>query len=256
MIIKTCECIHYFVICITLSIFANYSSNIKCKMQTDCRNCLFKTTATSMLSDCSLEQLTTNHLELKLKKGDAIIKEGTYSTNVVFLRTGLAKIHLAGPYTEQIVKLVNAPSYLGLPTTFGSKINQYSITAITEAEVCYIDLEVFQNILDENKEFTREIIQEFCKNELESFRRCANRTQKLIRGNMADALLEFSDNIFKSNTFQLPISQSEFANLVDTSRESVSRVLGEFDKDGIIKIIGKEIIILNKHSLILISQNG
>ena len=209
-----------------------------------------------MLSECSLDQLSSNHLELKLKKGDLIIKQGTYSTNVIFLRTGLAKIHIAGPYNEQIVKMVNAPSYLGLPTTFGSKINQYSVTAVSEAEVCFIDLEVFQNILDENKEFTREIIQEFCKNELESFHRCANRTQKMIRGNMADAILEFSDKIFKSDKFVLPLSQAEFANLVDTSRESVSRVLAEFDKDGIIKITGREINIINKKSLLLINQNG
>jgi CRP/FNR family transcriptional regulator len=209
-----------------------------------------------MLSECSLDQLSSNHLELKLKKGDSIIKQGTYSTNVIFLRTGLAKIHLAGPYNEQIVKLVNAPSYLGLPTTFGSKINQYSVTAISDVEVCFIDLEVFQVILDENREFTREIIQEFCKNELESFHRCANRTQKLIRGNMADALLEFSINIYKSDTFSLPLSQGEFANLVDTSRESVSRVFAEFDKDGIIKVSGKQVQILDKARLVLISQNG
>ncbi len=225
-------------------------------MQSDCRNCPFKTTATSKLKDCSLDQLTSNHLELQLKKGDSIIKQGTYSTNVVFLRTGLAKIHLTGPYAEQIVKMVNAPSYLGLPTTFGSKINQYSITAVTDADVCYIDVEVFETILKENPDFSHAIILEFCKNELESFRRCANRTQKQIRGNMADALLEFSTNIFKSDTFVLPLSQSEFANLVDTSRESVSRVLSEFDKDGIIKINGKEISIINKKSLLLISQNG
>jgi len=225
-------------------------------MQNNCRNCPFKTTATSMLSEMSLDQLTSNHLELKLKKGDSIIKQGTYSTNVIFLRTGLAKIHIAGPYNEQILKMVNAPSYLGLPTTFGSKINQYSVTAVSDAEVCFIDLEIFQSILDENKEFTRELIQVFCKNELESFRRCANRTQKLIRGNMADAILEFSDVIFKSDTFILPLSQAEFANLVDTSRESVSRVLAEFDKDGIIKISGKQVEILDKTRLILVSQNG
>ncbi|MEI8087377.1 MAG: Crp/Fnr family transcriptional regulator [Paludibacter sp.] len=225
-------------------------------MQTDCKTCPFKTKATSMLCDCSLDALTNNHLELKLKKGDSIIKQGMYSTNVVFLRTGLAKIHLAGPYTEQIVKMVNAPSYLGLPTTFGSKINQYSVTAVSDVEVCFIDLEVFQTILDDNKEFTREIIQEFCKNELESFRRCANRTQKLIRGNMADALLEFANNIFKSDTYTLPLSQAELANLIDTSRESVSRVLTEFDKDGIIQMTGKQIEILKKESLKLISQNG
>ena len=179
-----------------------------------------------------------------------------FSTNVVFLRRGLAKIHLSGPYREQIVRLVKAPTYLGLPTTFGDKINQYSVTAVTDTEVCYIDIHVFQTILNENREFSNDILIELSKNELESFRRCANRTQKQIRGNMADVLLEFSEKIFQSDRFMLPISQSELANLVDTSRESVSRVLSEFDKDGIIKLNGKEIEILNKKSLNLISQNG
>ncbi|MBP8904454.1 MAG: Crp/Fnr family transcriptional regulator [Paludibacteraceae bacterium] len=209
-----------------------------------------------MLSDISFEQLSENHLELRFTKGDTIIKQGMFSTNVVFLRRGLAKIHLSGPYREQIVRLVKAPTYLGLPTTFGDKINQYSVTAVTDTEVCYIDIHVFQTILNENREFSNDILIELSKNELESFRRCANRTQKQIRGNMADALLEFSESIFQSESFTLPISQSELANLVDTSRESVSRVLTEFDKDGLIKIKGKQIVILNKKSLNLISQNG
>jgi len=225
-------------------------------MESNCKNCPFNSKAAAMLCDNSFEQLSANHLVLKFKKGDTIIKQGMYSTNVVFLRTGLAKIHLAGPYHEQIVKLVKSPTYLGLPTTFGDKINQYSVTAVSEVEVCFIDVEIFQTILNENREFSHEIILELCRNELESFRRCANRTQKLIRGNMADALLEFSDNIFISDTFVLPLSQADLANLVDTSRESVSRVLTEFDKDGIIKVIGKQIEIVNKKSLKMISQNG
>jgi len=225
-------------------------------MQNDCKHCPFNQKAAAMLSDKSFEQLTDNHLELKFKKGDSIIKQGMFSTNVVFLRKGLVKIHLLGPYHDQIVRLVKAPSYLGLPTTFGDKINQYSVTAVTDTEVCYIDLGVFQKILTENREYSNEIIIDLCQNELESFRRCANRTQKQIRGNMADALLEFSEKIFKADSFKLPISQSELANLVDTSRESVSRVLNEFHDDGIISVNGKEISILNKKVLLMISQNG
>ena len=225
-------------------------------MESNCKSCPFNSKAATTLCDASFEQLSDNHLVLGFKKGDTIIKQGMYSTNVVFLRTGMAKIHLQGPYHEQIVRLVKAPTYLGLPTTFGDKINQYSVTAVSEVEVCFIDVKVFQTILNENRDFSNEIILELCKNELESFRRCANRTQKQIRGNMADALIEFSETIFQNETFILPISQSELANLVDTSRESVSRVLAEFDKDGIIKMNGKQIQILNKKSLLLISQNG
>lgn len=225
-------------------------------MENECKTCPFNSKAAATLSDCSFEDLNSNHAVVRFLKGDSIIKQGNFSTNVVFLRTGLVKIHISGPYHEQIVKIVKAPSYLGLPTTFGNKINQYSVTSISAAEVCFIDITIFRKILKANDEFSYEIILELCKNELESFRRCANRTQKQIRGNMADALLEFSERIFKSDSFPLPLSQADLANLVDTSRESVSRVLTEFDKDGIIKIQNKQIEIINKKSLEKISQNG
>lgn len=225
-------------------------------MSNSCRNCPFNERAANTLSDCSFDLLSNNHIVLNFKKGDSIIKQGMYSTNVVFLRKGISKIHLEGPYHEQIVRLVKSPTYLGLPTTFGDKINQYSVTAVTDIEVCFIDVTVFQTILNENRDFSNEIILELCRNELDSFRRCANRTQKLVRGNMADVLIEMSDKIFNNDTFTLPVSQSELANLVDTSRESVSRILSEFDRDGILSMKGKKITILNKKSLLMISQNG
>lgn len=221
-----------------------------------CKNCVFNTADVKSLSDNDFNQIDENHLVLQFRKGDTIIKQGMYSTNVAFLRKGLVKIHLAGPYYEQIVRLVKAPTYLGLPTTFGDKINQYSVTAVEDAEVCFIDVKIFESILMQNPQFAHQIILDLCRNELDSFRRCANRTQKQSRGNIASFLLELSNSIFESDSFTLPLSQSEIGNLVDTSRENVSRVLSEFDKDGIIGLKGKNVQILNKNSLELISKNG
>jgi CRP/FNR family transcriptional regulator len=172
------------------------------------------------------------------------------------LRCGLAKVHLQGPYHEQIVRIVLAPCYLALPTTFGDKINQYSVTAIEASEVCFIDIDAFRLLLRNNHDFSYEIMLEVCRNELEVFHRCANRTQKQIKGKIADVLIEFSEKIYNSSIFSLPLTQEEMGNLVDASRESVSRVLTEFDKDGIIRINGKKIEITNKKSLALISANG
>ena len=175
---------------------------------------------------------------------------------VVFLKSGLVKIHITGPYREQIVRLTKAPTYLGLPTTIGDKINQYSVTAVADSEVCFIDVNVFKKLLDDNHDFSYQIILDLCRNELESFRRCANRTQRQSRGNIAAFLLELSNDIAESNLFVLPLSQNEIGNLVDTTRENVSRILAEFDKDQIISLKGKNVEILNKNSLELISKNG
>ncbi len=222
----------------------------------NCNDCEFNQKAVSTLKNNSFEELNSNHAVVCFSKGDAIIKQGTFSTNAVFLRKGLVKLHIAGPHHEQIVRLVKAPSYLGLPTTFGDKINQYSVTSIANSEVCFIDINTFKKIIKENQDFSYEIILDLCKSELESFRRCANRTQKQNRGNIAAFLLELSDVIFESDEFTLPLSQSEIGNLVDTTRESVSRIFTEFDNDKLIELKGKNIQILNKNSLELISKNG
>ncbi len=225
-------------------------------MKNECRLCAIKSKAALKLSDVEIEGLSLNCALVNFSKGDSLIKQGTFSTNVAYLRTGLAKVHIAGPYHEQIVRIVKAPCYLGLPTTFGDKINQYSVTAIEDAEVCFIDVTEFRYLLKANPDFAYEIMIDLCKNELEVFYRCANRTQKQMRGKIADVLLELSDHIYNSNFFSIPITQEEFGNLVDSSRESVSRVITEFEKDGIIRYSGKQMEILNKNMLMTISANG
>ncbi len=221
-----------------------------------CKDCVLKSCAARKLKGEETEILSQNSVSVKIQKGDCIIKQGMLSSNIAYLRKGIAKIHIKGPHYEQIIKLVKAPCYLALPTTFGNKVNQYSATAIEDVEVCFVDINTFKEFLGKNEQFSYEIILEICKNELESFCKCANRTQKQIHGNIADVLLELTDRIYQSDEFTIAISRTEFGNLIDASRESVSRVLAEFDNDGLIRISGKNIVILNKKSLQLISKNG
>jgi len=225
-------------------------------MKSECRFCTIKSKAAMTLTDEEIDKLSVNCALVSFRKGEALIRQGTFSTNVAYLRKGLVKIHIAGPYYEQIVRIVKAPSYMALPTTFGDKINQYSVTVLEDSEVCFIDVGTFRYLLAKNPDFSYEIMIELCRNELENFYRCANRTQKQIRGKIADMLLEMSDHIYQSNTFSLPVNQEEIGNLIDSSRESVSRIMNEFEKDGILSISGRKITLLNKGSLTMISAKG
>lgn len=222
----------------------------------DCKTCGMRSAAMKKLTDKEVEAHAFNCALTGFKKGDTIIKQGMLSTNVAYLRKGLVKIHIAGPYCEQIVRIVKAPGYLGLPTTFGDKINQYSVTAIDKSEVCFIDLTTFRNLLKSNGDFSYEIIHNICRIELELYNRCANRSQKQIRGKLSDVIIEMSQQIYGSDNFNMPLNQEELGNLIDSSRESVSRVLAEFEKDGIITISGKKISVRDKEKLLLISARG
>ncbi len=215
-----------------------------------------RSSAARKLIPLETEKLSANCLTVRFKKGDSIIKQGTYSTNVVYLKSGLVKIHLEGPYRVQVVRIVRPFSYLGLPTTFGDKVNHYSVSAIEDCEVCFIDITTFRELLSNNSDFSNQILIELCKGELESYHKCVNRTQKQVRGKLADMLIDFTDNIYRSDSFVLNITQEDIGNLVDASRESVSRVMSEFVKDGIIETKGKLITILDRQMLNTISKNG
>ncbi len=225
-------------------------------MQEKCNACIFISNAASKLDTNQLNMLSENCANVSLKRGDILMQQGALSSNIAYLKTGLAKIHITGPYHEQIIKLIKAPAYLGLPNTFGDKINNYSVTVIEKSDVCFIDINAFKKLLAENSQFAYEIMLTLCNNELDSFKRCASRTQKQLRGNMADVLIELSVRIYNSMSFNLPLKRDEIGNLIDTSRESISRILIEFEADGILIISGKKVEILDFEKLKVISATG
>ncbi len=225
-------------------------------MENKCALCELKSAATRKLSPAELDKLSANCLTVRFKKGDSIIKEGTFSTNVAYLKEGLVKIHIEGPHRTQLLRIVKPASYLALPTTFGDKINHYSVTAIEESVVCFIDVTLFRKLLISNPQFTNQILVELCKGELDSYYNCVNRTQKQIRGKLAELLLDFADNIYNSGEFVISLNQEDIGNLIDASRESVSRTMSEFARDNIIELKGKSVKILDKSRLNYINKSG
>jgi len=222
----------------------------------NCRDCINKSPAAKLLNNDELDFMARNRVEVNFKKGDIIFKQDSYSTNVVYLKAGLVKIHMQGPFKEKILRIVKAPSYLGIPTTFGDKINHYSATAIDATTVCFIDANEFKQLIYGNGKFAYEIIIELCRNELIDDLRCVNQSQKQIPGRIAETLLSLSQNIYNKNTFILPLSRNEMGDLIGTSRESISRIMSDLCNEGVIDLKAKEITILKPELLEQISKKG
>lgn len=221
-----------------------------------CSLCLLKSKAAENLSDDELGKMGQNCVEVTFEKGDVIFKQDALSSNIIYIKEGLVKLMIRGPQRFQIIKIKKAPCYLGMPTTIGDKINHYSAVAQTDTKACFIDLGIFKSLLRDNTDFSYEIIVELCRNELDQFNRCVKMLQNQAYGRLANNLLNMANNIFMSDEFDLPLSRNEIADLVSTSRETVSRLLTELDEEGIIEIDGKHIRLIDKIRLEEISKNG
>lgn len=222
-----------------------------------CYNCSKKSIATGKLDKKELKELELSCCQINFKKGDKIIVQDSPSYHITFIKEGLVKMHVMGPEKEQILKIVKGPAYLGIPTTIGAKINEYSATAISESDVCFIGFDVFKNSILNNGEFAYEIIVELSKNNLQFYKKYINQVQKQGPGKIAETLLYFSEKIFdQQHDFKLPLSRNELGDLTCTSRETVSRILSDFSNNKIIKVKKNYISILNKKQLEAISKLG
>lgn len=247
---KKCDITHKFY-------FSTFTLLLQKEMKIDaCKFCNLKSAATQKLTDVEIGILGNNCAQVHFKTGDIIIKQAAFSTNVVYIKSGLVKIHIKGSFRERIMKITKAPAYLCLPSTFGDKINHFSVTALEETNVCFIDVNVFKQFICENGDFAFQIILDMSRGELENFYNCLNNAQKQNIGRIADAILFFSDKIYHSKSFTFPVSRQEIADLTGVTRESASRILTEFHNEKIINIENRKIAILNEKLLREISEKG
>ncbi len=221
-----------------------------------CSVCLLKSEAAKNLEAPELNILGSSCVEAAFKKGETIFKQNALSSNIIYLQKGLVKLTIEGPQRTQILRLKKAPCYLGLPTTMGDKVNHYSAVALEPATACFIDIHVFKKLLSLNPDFSYEILVGLCKNELEQFHRCVRLVQNQIYGRLAGTLLYLADEVYESDAFDLPLTRSEIADLVCTSRETISRLFSNLAGEEIIAVQGKQVRILDRQRLEKIRENG
>jgi CRP/FNR family transcriptional regulator len=221
-----------------------------------CSVCLLRLEAAKNLDIPELKMPGNSCVEAAFKKGETIFKQNALSSNIIYLQTGLVKLTMEGPQRTQILRLKKAPCYLGLPTTMGDKINHYSAVALEPSTACFIDIHVFKKLLNINPEFSYEILTGMCRNELEQFHRCLHLVQSQIYGRLAGTLLYLSDEIYGADAYDLPLSRNDMADLVCTSRETISRLLNALAKEDIIAVRGKHIRILDRPRLEKIRETG
>ncbi|MFZ4522271.1 MAG: Crp/Fnr family transcriptional regulator [Bacteroidales bacterium] len=222
-----------------------------------CTDCKEKSCAAAILHPRELELVSKNSKETSFRKGDILVQAGSMTSNIIYLKSGLVKEYVTNPGDrEQIVQIVSKYTYLGLPSLFGDRVNHYSYAALTDVRVCYIDINVFNQLVRDNGNFAYEILVSVSRDSLNNFHRFMSQAQKKIYGRVADALLYFSRIIFEEVAFELPFTRQEFADLIGVSRESASRVLMKFEQEGLLTINGRMLKIENLEMLEKISRNG
>ncbi len=192
-------------------------------------------------------------IEMNYNRGEVIFKQGTIIPHVVFLKKGLVKIYLEHHNRKQPL-CIEKNGFIGLESMYNDKYFQYSVSALNETSVYLIELESFKKAIAENAFVGEAIIENINTRAKLLYERIITLTQKQAPGRVADIFKCLAERIFENDKFTLPCPRKDFAEMATISVESLSRILKEFKDEGIAEIEGKEVRILDKAKLDMISN--
>jgi CRP-like cAMP-binding protein len=224
---------------------------------TNCENCSIKWKNFQHLTKSELQLINENRYEATFKPGEIMLKQGSPTSNALFMANGLAKSYIEGINGKNFIMGIALPGQLIMgPGAYVNSRHTYSVSAITIVQACFISFDIFKHLVKVNGNFAESMLEDISEKSLMSHNRMVNLSQKRMSGRLADALLYFSEEVFGKDEYEMILSRQELGEMTSMAKECVVRILKELEESGVIYSDSSQIRILDKGKLIKISEKG
>jgi len=223
----------------------------------NCANCSSGWKNLQLLTKSELLLINENRYEATFKPGEVMLKQGSPTSNALFLADGMAKIYMEGLKGKNFIMGIGLPGMLIMgPGAYVNSRHTYSVAAITRVHACFISFDIFKQLVRVNGAFAESLIEDISAKSLKTQLRMVNLAQKRMSGRLAEVLLYFSNDVFNNDDYDMILSRQELGEMTSMAKECVVRILKELEDSGVIYSDSSKIKILDKERLIQISEKG
>lgn len=225
------------------------------KISLTCNHCVAKSISIlCMLSDEEMAIIDGQKSSLVFYPGQLIFHEGAFPNGMYILHNGKVKVSKIGDEgKEKIVRFAKTGDLLGYRAMLSGDMYTASAYAIDEVTICYIPKETFYKVIQRRPELSFKLMKLLADDLKLAERNSTNIAQKNVRERMAETLLILKETYgFEEDniTLNVYLTREEIASVAGTSRETATRLLSEFNADGIIALEGKKIRLIDIPQLI------
>jgi len=209
------------------------------------------------LSQEEAKLVSDSKTQVLFRKGENLTKQGAFASFVLFIVNGFVKQYVEDEGSKNFnLRIIKPGDFVGLSSVFTKESFNYSTSAITETLAILIEKEALEKIVKHNGLFGFNIIKRYCEQNAGLFELIKNIKFKQMHGNLAETILYIDS--FKSDNKSLfsLLSRKDIADFAGTSTESAIKLLKSFEKDKLISLKEKDIIIKNIDKLVEISKKG
>lgn len=232
-----------------LSVSNTYSSNASPKTLPQSKQ------AFSNLKAEALERLKAIGADLDYSRGDSLFLEGHPSQCVYMILSGRVKLSVTSREGKtMILRLAEAGDVLGLSAAMNAGDHEVSAEAFDYCRVKVIRSKDFIEFLRHYPEAAMEATQCVLREYNYMFKDvCRLGLPTTVAGRLANLLIDWVDTRHQSghtdSRVMVPLTQEEIAGMTGTSRETVSRILQQFQREKIISIKGAALTVLQPQAL-------
>ncbi len=218
------------------------------------QNCLKDLTVFSRLESDELELVCQSSFEKYYQKGEIIFFENDDYGGLYLLVSGRVKLSMLSPDgKEKVLNILQEGDIMGEVSFFDLDPHPITAEAMENARIVIIPREKLEDIITKKPSLALKIIESLAK----KTRLLTSQVRELVfhdaAGRMASLLSrfvkDFGVEINGGKMIDIILTHKEIANLIGSSRVTVTKIINNFIDEGVIKMHKRKIVIVDEEKL-------
>ncbi len=189
-------------------------------------------------------------IEKNFGRGETIFFEGDEAKGFYIVTGGQVKVFKMNPLgKEHILHIFGAGEPIGEVPVFHNQPFPASAEALVKSSLLYFQRRDFVNLIKEHPSVSLNMLALLSMRLRQFAGQIENLSLKEVPARLANYLIYVSEEQDRTDTVQLSVSKGQLASLLGTIPETLSRIFAKMSDEGLIRVEGRTITILNRQGL-------
>jgi CRP/FNR family transcriptional regulator, global nitrogen regulator len=193
-------------------------------------------------------------VERRFAPKDTIFTPGDPDNQLYFLLSGTVRLYkIYGDYKEATTALLKDGGVFGKLNLVEGRWQDVFAEAVTEATVASIQKAALERVIKSNPEFALKLFSSLSERLRQSDEVIESLLHREVSTRLATLLMNlgerFGENDHAEVLVGVRLTHQDLANMIASTREAVSKVMSEFQRDGVIETRNRRIAILDSGAL-------
>src|SRR5215208_213497 len=192
--------------------------------------------------------------ERRFKARDTIFAPGDPDDQLYFLAEGTVRLYkIYGDYKEATTALLKDGGVFGKLNLVEGRWQDVFAEAVTESRVASIQKASIERVIKNDPGFALKLFSSFSERLRQSDEVIESLLHREVSTRLATLLMNLGERFGEGNgsgtLIDVRLTHQDLANMIASTREAVSKVMSEFQRDGLIESRNRRVVILDGDAL-------